>query len=62
MADSKNALPWSFQDGHLNDFVQGMKESSDNKSKAFLTTAGTYAGVRAWQVYRAARRKKMRGK
>jgi hypothetical protein len=47
MAAKDNPLPYSFQNGRLNDFIQGMHEASDAKAKALLEGIAVGFGVKA---------------
>jgi hypothetical protein len=59
---SKNAsgslVPFSLQPGRIEDFVKGMEESADQRSKAVLEGLGVAYGLQAWSVFN----KHMRGK
>lgn len=54
--DSKsNPLPYSFQNGHVNDFIQGMREASDAKAKALLEGIAVGFGAK-WLASRRRRK------
>jgi len=51
-ANADDAMPFSMQPGRVEDFVQGMKESSDASARAALEALGVYAGIRSWSAFR----------
>ena len=38
--------------GRIRDFMQGVKESRDQRTKALLEMAGVYVAVQAWSAWR----------
>jgi hypothetical protein len=44
-------VPFSLQPGRINDFVNGMRESSDQRAKAALEAAGVFIGLRTWSSF-----------
>lgn len=49
--NSDNGAPFSDQPGRINDFLQGMRESADQKAKTAAETLGVVVGIRAWSAY-----------
>lgn len=54
MADNANGglVQFSMQPGRIDDFLKGMKESADDKTKAAVESLGVMAGVSAWSAFR----------
>jgi hypothetical protein len=57
MAHSQIPVPINVQTGRIQDFVNGWKESEDQKTKAMLLTFGILAAPKAWSAYKAMRDK-----
>ena len=44
-------VPFSMQPGRIDDFVTGMRESSDQRAKAVLEGVGAVVALKTWSAF-----------